>query len=102
MAKIDFKKFKMFTDITQERTVEVDARKTVADVLYIQFSGIAAHDLAFRIYRSEGEMEVNDEEASLLMQLGEQSTGVFRDSLHAALDKGEAEAEAEATQPKGN
>lgn len=87
--------------------MEVDARKTVADVLYMQFSGIAAHDLAFRIYRSEGEMEVNDEEAELLTQLGDRSTGVFRDSLHAALDTGEAEAaqgeaEAEAAQTNGN
>lgn len=86
MAKIDFKKFRIFTDISQERTAEVDVRKTVADVLYMQFSGIAAHDLAFRIYRSEGEIDLNDDEKSLLTQLGDKSTGVFRDSLAAALN----------------
>ena len=85
MKKIDLKRFHLFTDITKERTVEVDARKTVANVLYTKFSGIVAHDLAFRIYKAEGGIEVNEEEAALLSQFGDQCTGVFRDSLSAAL-----------------
>lgn len=85
MKKINFKHFKVFTDITKTQTFEADMRKSVANVLYMQFSGIAAHDLAFRIYRSEGDIELNDEESDMLMQLGDRSTGAFRDSIAAAI-----------------
>lgn len=88
MAKINFKQFKLFTDITQERTRTVDVSRDFADILYQQGSGIVTHDLALRIYRSEGEMELTDEEVSLIQRFAQQvCRPAFIDSIDANLVK---------------
>ena len=86
MAKINFRQFKLFTDITQERTDTVDVSRAFADTLYKRGSGIVMHDLALRIYRSEGEMELTPEEANIIRRSGEQfCTPIFSDSIKANL-----------------
>lgn len=84
MAKINFKQFKYFTDITQEHTDVIDVSRVFADMLYQRGSGIVIHDLALRIYRSKGEMELNQEELTILQKTAEQlCTPVFIDSFKA-------------------
>ena len=84
--KIDFNHFKMFTDISQENTVEEDAHKTFSDLLYKNYNGIQAHDLALRIYRSDGEIELSDEDVALLTNFVENGfTPIFIDSFRANL-----------------
>ncbi len=86
MAKINFRQFKLFTDITQERTDIVDVSRAFANTLYTRGSGIVMHDLALRIYRSEGEMELTPEEANIIRRAGEQfCTPIFSDSINANL-----------------
>lgn len=85
MKKINFKKFRLFTDISRTSTVEVDATKDLADVIYKTANGILAHDVAFRIYRSDGEIELSDEEQSFLTKFLEGGTPQFRDSFIANL-----------------
>lgn len=74
----------MFLDITGEHTKTFDIRREVADSLYTKMSGIVAHDLALRIYRSEGAIELNEEEAALLTEFSRQCSGAFADSWEAA------------------
>lgn len=89
MVTIDFKHFGVFTDITQTKKVNVDIRKTLADILYKEYDGIVAHNLAFRIYRSDEAIALNEEEKGLLNLVGERGTGVFRDSLAIAMTEPE-------------
>ena len=81
--KINFKEFRMFVDITQENTRVVDVRREFADIIYKSVNGVVAHDLALRIYRSEGEIEVNPEEFGIMSQIAESGTPIFNDSFKA-------------------
>lgn len=81
--KISFQHFKTFTDITQTATREVDIRRDFADIMYKNANGIEAHDLALRIYRSEGEMELSQREVEIVKSLAAQATPIFYDSLMA-------------------
>ncbi len=81
MTTVNFKQFKTFTDITREKTSLVDVRKPLADALYKTANGIAAHDLALRIYRSDGEMELEDSDVQLLRDFAKTLTPIFMDSL---------------------
>lgn len=85
MKNIDFKQFKFFTDITREKTSLVDVRKPLADTLYKNANGIVAHDLALRIYRSNGEIELEDSDVRLLRDLANILTPIFMDSLEENL-----------------
>lgn len=84
MKKIDFRHFKMFTDIAQEKTVEEDVHATFSDLLYKNLNGIQAHDLALRIYRAEGPVELSEDDLSLLNGFVESGfTPLFIDSFRA-------------------
>ena len=85
MKNIDFKRFKIFTDITREKTSLMDVRKPLADTLYKNANGIAAHDLAMRIYRSDGEIELEDSDVRLLRDFANTLTPIFMDSLEENL-----------------
>lgn len=86
MKTIDFTKFKMFVDISQEETVISNQRVEFADVIYKNVPGIAAHELAMRIYKSDGPMELSDEDLSILLPFVEQGfVPVFVDSFKANL-----------------
>lgn len=85
MAKINFKEFKTFTDITREQTRIEDIRRVLADTIYKGATGIQAHDLAFRIYRSDEEIELDSSDVNILRQLAHVTTPIFMDSLEENL-----------------
>lgn len=86
MKKIDFKHFKQFVDITHEKSVTIDARKDLADFLYKSVNGVAALDLAMRIYKSDGEMELSEDDVTLLRPFIEQNCApIFIDSFNSNL-----------------
>lgn len=72
-----------FTDISQTSTIEVDFRKDFADLMYKNVNGIEAHDLALRIYRSEGSMELSDGDIAIIKALASKATPIFYDSILA-------------------
>lgn len=82
MAKINFKEFKSFTDISHEQTQIIDIRKLLGNFIYTSANGIQAHDLAFRIYRSDGEVELDPSDVEMLERLAKTMTPVFMDSLN--------------------
>lgn len=94
MTKVNFKEFRMFLDITGERTKLFDIRREVADSIYTEMSGIVAHDLALRIYRSDGEIELNVEEINLLTAFSKRCSGAFADSWEQTI-KGHSESDTE-------
>lgn len=81
MKSIDFKNFKQYNDISHETTTTVDLRRGFADLLYKNVNGVVAHDLAFRIYRSEEPVTLNEEEEKIVLQLAENGLPIFMDSL---------------------
>lgn len=83
MKRIDFKHFKMFTDISKEKTIEVDLTKEFADIIYKNANGIMAYDLAMRIYKSDASIEFADEEISALLSIARNGTPIFLDSLNS-------------------
>lgn len=83
--KIDFGRFPMWTGIKREKTVALDVREVLADVVYKNLPGVAASSLAHRIYESKGEVELSGKDADLLRSIGHLMTGVFCDSLESAL-----------------
>jgi hypothetical protein len=81
MAKINFKEFKMFTDIGHESTRVFDIRKDFSNGMYVSLRGIQSHDIAMRIYKSDGEVEFSDEELQIIMSFAQSLTGAFIDSM---------------------
>ena len=81
--KIDFQHFKTFVDITHKDTIEDDIRRVFADLIYKNANGIMAHDIAMRIYKTEGPVEFSAEETNFLDTFVQQTTPIFQDSYKA-------------------
>lgn len=64
-----------------------DAREAMADLLYNNVNGIAAHRLAFKIFESDGEAEYSEEEAMLIVRVAEAfATPAFIDGLNDQIE----------------
>ncbi len=85
MKKIDFTHFTMFDDISQKSTHEENIRENIADLMYKNTSGIHAHDLALRIYRTEGPISMTDKDLSVMDEFLQNATPIFIDSYKANL-----------------
>lgn len=83
MKAINFKKFEMFEDISHSSKSVVDVRQELADNLYKASNGIAALDLAMKIYKSSGPIEFNDQEFAILEEFAKTGTPRFIDSFRA-------------------
>lgn len=82
--KIDFENFALFEGIDKKRKVITNIRVTLADELYRRGQGFACHVLAHKIYDTEGETEISEEEYALLVLFAEQCMSpCFYDSLKA-------------------
>lgn len=81
MVKINFKEFKLYTSISQDQLRTFDVRKELSDAMYTTLHGIQAHDLALRIYRCDGEIELDDADLEIITRFAERLTPAFIDSL---------------------
>lgn len=89
MVKLDFQHFTVPSGISGRDSRMGDARESFADILYMGASGIRAHALAMKIYKSEGAEEYTDEEMRLIKGLAERfCTPAFIDGLRAQIEKG--------------
>jgi hypothetical protein len=66
MKKINFKELSVYTGISKRDKVTGDARESFANVLYTHLSGIRAKNLALKIFNSEGEVELSEEDIHLI------------------------------------
>lgn len=77
----------MFLDITQKDKVIVDVSFQVADLMYKNANGVLAHDVAMRIYKSEGPVEFSEEEFAFVDGfVKEYMTNIFQDSFSANIE----------------
>lgn len=87
MKILDFQKFRMPAGINRAGWRNGDAREAMADLVYNNVNGIAAHRLAFKIYESDGETEYTDEEATLIVRVAEAfATPAFIDGLNEQIE----------------
>lgn len=90
MRKINFKEIEIYTDISKTKTFTGDGREEFANLLYNGCNGIAAHALAFKIYQSDGAIEISEAEEALIVLVAEQRcTPAFIDGLKKQLNKEE-------------
>ncbi len=79
--KADFRRFPVYTGIRKDRTVEADISESLADLVYRRVPGLPAHVLAEKIYTSQDGTELDGRERDILLQLADQLTGVYCDSI---------------------
>lgn len=86
MKRVNFKQIEVFTDISGSKTITGDGREVFANLLYNGCNGIAAHALAFKIYRSDGFIEIDQSEEMIIMEVAEQRcTPAFIDGIKKQL-----------------
>lgn len=66
MVKVNFKELVVRTSLRGDKTVTIDAAADIADIVYSQGRGIAAHALALKIFNAAGEVELSDDEVRIL------------------------------------
>lgn len=64
-----------------------DVRETFADVIYRGCNGIAALELARKIYRSEGEEDYTDDEVGIIRQAASVCTPQFIESINTMIEE---------------
>ena len=86
MKTINFKELAISLDVAQTKKQTVDAREQFANILYTHVNGIAAHSLAMTIYRSDGAVDVSDEDANFINAVSAQfCTPAFIDAINEQL-----------------
>lgn len=85
--KVNFKSFRLYLNISKREYKDIDLRESIADILYQNSSGIAGLDLAQKIYKSEGEIDLSEKEVQLLKSLYPVCKPVFINSLNEVLNR---------------
>ena len=85
MKKINFSRIEIYTDVSREHTVMVDMRKSFANTIYQNGSGIDAHALALKIYGGDGEQEFSGEELDVIKRILPICTPFFIDAMNNLL-----------------
>lgn len=70
MAKINFKEFQLYTGCDKATTIPMDVRKRIGDAFYLHGVGIAQAELALRIFKSDGPIELSADDMNILTQVG--------------------------------
>ena len=92
MKTINFKEFVIALDVAQTTKRTVDVREVFANILYARANGIQAHSLAFMIYKSEGKLEITDEEERIITAVAQQhTTPAFIDGIMVQLNENNLE-----------
>lgn len=68
MKAINFKEINLKMQLNSDETVQLDIRESFANVMYQKMCGIAALNLAQKIFNSDGEVEYNDNEVALILE----------------------------------
>lgn len=85
--KIDFKNMKMMAGISDENSYLQDVRESFANVIYKGMNGIAALELARKIYHSDGTEEYTDEEINMIRNASYLCTPQFIESVTKSIEK---------------
>ena len=82
MKTVDLKELEIFTDISKRQQVRCDVRRDIANLIYCEMHGIEALNLALAIYKSDGKVEITDDELRILISAVERfGTAALIDAL---------------------
>ncbi len=82
MKTVDLKELEIFTDISKRQQVRCDVRRDIANLIYREMHGIEALNLALAIYKSDGKVEITDDELRILTSAVERfGTAALIDAL---------------------
>ena len=73
MKKTNLKEFPIRLNIGSDEVKSVDIRERIGNAVHQNAAGVRGLDLAMKIYKSEGVIELDDGEWSLLMQIANQT-----------------------------
>lgn len=85
--KLNFKGMKIRAGIADKNCYLQDVREKFADVIYRGCNGIAALELARKIYRSEGEEDYTDDEVGIIRQAASVCTPQFIESINTMIEE---------------
>ena len=71
MKKINFKEFQIQENLFSDTKTLVELREGFSNVVYKNSQGIKGLDLALKIYKSDGEIEFNDDELQIIKSVSE-------------------------------
>ena len=74
-------------NIRKDMVHEQDISYILSNAIYTNIPGIVAHSVAMRIYESEGEIELSEEEISHLESWAEMFSGIIADSIKDYIKK---------------
>lgn len=69
MKKLNLKEIEIYRDITKTQKEMFDFRLDFSNLIYINAIGIMAHNLALKLYNSDGEIELTEEEVELVKNI---------------------------------
>lgn len=87
--KLNFKEMKIRAGIADKNCYLQDVRETFSDVIYRGCNGIAALELARKIYKSEGDEEYTENEVELIKQAASVCTPQFIESINEMIKEEE-------------
>lgn len=79
--KINFKEVKVATSIKKDNYRVEDMRENLANAIYNNESNIAYMALAMKIYNSDGEVELDEKETTLLKNFCKNVPLIVQDAL---------------------
>jgi hypothetical protein len=86
MNKINFKEFEVSNNINWTNTKVIDVREQFANLIYTNLNGIKAHSLSHKIFESNGEIELDDDEVKFIKEAANQlCTPIFIDAINKAI-----------------
>lgn len=81
MKKINFAALQIATNIKKDEYITKDIREELANAMYQNARGIGYMALAMKIYKSDGEVELDDNEFKLLKDFGQGFPLFYQDAL---------------------
>ena len=81
MKKINFAALQIATNIKKDEFITKDIREELANAMYQNARGIGYMALAMKIYKSDGEVELDDKEFKLLKDFGQGFPLFYQDAL---------------------
>ena len=81
MKKINFAALQIATNIKKEEFITKDIREELANAIYQNARGIGYMALAIKIYKSDGEVELDNKEFKLLKDFGQGFPLFYQDAM---------------------
>lgn len=79
---VNFKQFPIYQGISKKMKVASDISESLANCIYSIVPGIRAHLLAEKIYSAEGNVEITEEEATIIRTITADLPGIYADSIN--------------------